>query len=328
MNGSRFFVLSLLFVFAFTLYSQGQGNIAVTDFQCFGADTFATGLNDAGQVVGWYGPFEAGQSFIKKKGGPCEKLPLVDGSAATIALGVNDPGHIVGITLPGNRGYGSGFIYEKGVYTQLDYPDAGTERSQQTCQTFAFSINNRGQIVGLYDLWRLDTNRGWVCDGPDKSFMRDSDGTFVTLQRGFADSVQTNGINPRGMTIGNYVKVDTCNPGPCKEYGYLRYPDGTTWPIVADGAWDTMPTGINPQGQIVGRYFLGPWLAPVGPCHSFFLDSKDGNPVEIRYPNARFTCIGSINAPGEVSGAWTNDDINGPWYGFVVDLNVLLPPTP
>jgi uncharacterized membrane protein len=329
MNGSKFFVLPLLFLFAFTLYSQGQGNMAVSDFQCLGRDTFAAGLNDAGQVVGWHGSFEEARGFVKqKKDGTCEELPVIAGSNATIALGINDPGQIVGITYPGSQGNGSAFLYEKGVYTVFDYPGAGSGVGQ-TCQTFAFSINNRGQIVGLYDLWKADAEKGKVCDGPDKPFLREADGTFVPLADStWTDSAQANGINPRGMTIGNYIKASTCTPGPCHENGFLRR-DGVVWPIVAaDDAVDTMPTGINAQGQIVGRYFTEPWLEAVGPCHSFFLDSIDKVPVEIKYPNAAFTCIGSINAPGEVSGAWTNDWANGPWHGFVVDLKVLLPPTP
>jgi hypothetical protein len=325
MNKYRFFVLSCLSLLVFTLASHGQAKLPATDFQCFGTDTFATGLNDAGQVVGWVGSFDAGQSFTKKKDSACDKLPNFPGATATVALGINDPGQIVGITFPGKSGYGSGFVYEKGAYKQLDYPDAGPEQSQQTCQTFAFGINNRGQIVGLYDRWRLEGGK-WVCDGPDKPFLREADGTFLTPQLGFTESAQINGINPRGLTIGNYL--DNCGSDACKEYGFLREPKGTTRIIAVEGAWDTMPTGINPQGQVVGRYFLEPWLAPVGPCHSFWLDSKDATPVEIRYPNAAYTCVGGINAPGEVSGAWTNDWAAGTWHGFVVDLDLVLSPAP
>ena len=316
MNWSRFLGVLVLFIFAFTLCSQGQGNTAVSDFQCGeSVNTFATGLSDAGQVVGWVGLFEEGQGFIKKKGGPCELLPMVPDALATIPLSINDPGQIVGITLPGNRIQGSGFLYEKGVYTLLDYPDAGPTQEQQTCQTYAFSINNRGQIVGLYDQWRQENSR-WVCDGPDKPFLREADGTFVTLPNpeGASGSVQANGINPRGSIIGNYLSGGN-------EYGYARHPDGTVRTIMPEGAVDTMTTGINPQGQIVGRYFTESWLDAIGPCHGFLLDPKDAVPVEIKYPEAEFTCVGAINAAGEVSGAFSK---NGSWHGFVEDVNVLI----
>ncbi len=326
MKSIRFCFIAVLIIVGMTIFAEAQSSPSVNSFQCSDADTFAAGLNDAGLVVGWYGAFETGQSFVRKKNGPCEAVPNVPSSTAIIALGINDPGVIVGIYFPGKEGYGSGFLYEKGVHLTFDYPDQGTTRDKQVCQTFAMGINNSGQIVGFYDFWRYDQGE-WVCNGPDKAFLRESDGTFLSIQPGFADSVQTNAINPRGMTVGNYIKVETCDPGPCKEYGYVRYPDGLTWRILPAGAWDTMPSGINSQGQVVGRYFDIPWLAPVGPCHSFFRDT-DGTIVEIKYPGAEFTCVGGINAPGEVSGAWTNDWENGPWHAFVLDLKVMLPTTP
>lgn len=316
MNRSRFLLLALVILLACTLPLQGQASKTASSFQCFATDTFATGLNDAGQVVGWYGPFDSGKGFIKKKSGDCEKLPMYPNSLATIPLGINDPGQIVGIFFSEQFPNGSGFLYEKGNFTQILYP--GT----QTCQTFAFSINNRGQIVGLYDLWKPG-NGQQVCDGPDRPFLREANGTFATIPYPdtWPDSVQANGINPRGMIIGNYLLDE-------KEYGFLLDAKGGVSTITVPGAVDVMPTGLNPQGQIVGRYFTEPWLSPVGPCHSFFLDSKGAKPVEIKYPNATYTCIGTINAPGEVSGAWTNNYASGPWYGFVADLEALLPPTP
>lgn len=318
MNGSRFFALLVVFVFAFSFYSQGQANAAVTDFQCFAENTFAAGLNDAGQVVGWVGlEFNTATGFLKKKNGSCEPL-TVDGATGTIPLGINDPGQIVGIAFTSDRPNGQAFLYEKGNYILFDYGTAGSGVGQ-TCQTWAFGINNRGQIVGLYDLWTSRDGQ-MVCDGPDYPFLREPDGTLLALSRdsNWPDSSQANAINPRGMTIGNFLGSDD------KEYGYLRYSDGTivTIPQPAN-AWDTMPTGINPQGQIVGRFFLTKTFGPVGECLGFFLDRRDGNAVEIRYPDATYTCIGAINAPGEVSGAWANN-VSGPWRSFVLDVNVLI----
>ncbi len=322
MNCPRFLGLVILFVLAFTFYSQGQGNAVVSDFQCLGKDTFAAGLNDAGQLVGWYGgspdnPFLGAQSFVKKRGQSCESLPAAPNAAATIALGINDPGQIVGIAFTADRPNGTAFLYEKGNYTLFDYGSAGSNLGQ-TCQTWAFSINNSGQIVGLYDVWTLKGEQQ-VCGGPDYPFLREADGKLVTLARdpSWTDSSQANGINPRGMVIGNYLNGD-------REDGYLRLADGKlVFPIHPQGASDTMPTGINSQGQVVGRYFTQSWLGPVGPCHGFFLDSKDSTPIEIKYPDAEYTCVGAINAPGEVSGAWAPNP-NGPWRSFVLDVKVLI----
>lgn len=322
MKCSRFFGLLVLFVFAFTFCSQGQGTTAVSDFQCFGGDTFATGLNDAGQVVGWVGDFKQGSGFVRNKGGGCEELPKFEG-AVTIPLGINDRGQIVGVAFSNQDDPGKGFLYEKGVFTLIDY----STKHSDTCQTWAFSINSRGQIVGLYDIWKSERTQ---CDGPDKPFLREADGTLVDLPypQDWPDSVQANGINPRGMIIGNYLTScasdsSSSSSSPQCEYGFLRNPEGNFVPITPQGAVDTMPTGINPQGQIVGRYFTEPWLDAIGPCHSFFMDVGQV-PVEIAHPDATYTCIGAINASGEVSGAWANT-VNGPWHSFVVDIKALLP---
>lgn len=321
MNCSRFLGLLVLFVFAFTLCSQGQANAGVTDFTCGEGGTFATGLNDVGQVVGWVGDFSTGQSFIKKKSADCILLDRMPGSAATIALGVNDPGQIVGIVFPGNHGYGNAFLLDKGEYIQLDEPTANT------CQMWAFSINNRGQIVGVYDEWK----EGNVCDGPDRPFLREANGTLVIpptlpLPPGAQDSVQANGINPRGTIIGNYLVCEP-NGSECteKEYGYVRYAsDATFITIIAKNSADTMPTGINPQGQIVGRFFDEVSTDPLGPCRSFFKENKDAVPVELKYRDAGFTCLGAINASGEVSGSWTNNPSSlSSWRSFVVDVTLL-----
>ncbi len=313
----RFCILCLL-VLAIGGLASAQTAPAVRNFRCFEADTFAAGLNDTGQVVGWYGEqFESSHGFLRKKDGACEAID-VPGANATIALGINDPGQIVGIYFSSDHQNGSAFLYEKGVYHTFDFPNPGL--TQQVCQTFAMGINNRGQIVGFYDLWRQEGS-GSVCDGPDRPFLREPDGTFVALQLGLTtDSAQINAINPRGMMVGNYLQ-DNCPENDCKEYGFLRHPEGVTTLILPESAVDAMPTGVNSQGQVVGRYFLERWLAPIGPCHSFFMDTN-GATVEISYPGASFTCVGGINAPGEVSGAWTDGD---QWYAFVVDLKALLP---
>ncbi len=316
MKRFTFGLLALLAILGFTNLAAAQAAAVASEFQCLGAHTFAAGLNDAGQVVGWYGDpsFTDSKSFVRKKNGGCEELPMVEGSTSTIALGINDPGVIVGIYFPGKEGYGSAFLYEKGAYFTFDYPGA------QVCQTFAMGINNRGQIVGLYDLWKTEDGRQ-VCDGPDIPFLREPDGTFVTLAapEGATDSAQVNGINPQGMMVGNYLAGDG-------EYGFLRHSNGATVAFHPAGAKDTMPTGINAQGEVVGRFFTEIWDAPIGPCHSFFRDTG-GSIVEIKYPDpgALHTCVGGINAPGEVSGAWFDGST---WRAFVRDLKALLPVSP
>lgn len=59
------------------------------------------------------------------------------------AIGINDGGQIVGTYEDENREYRrQGFLYDAGVFTTLDVPDAFVSQ--------AHHINDRGQIVGFY----------------------------------------------------------------------------------------------------------------------------------------------------------------------------------
>ncbi len=316
MRLEKIFLWSAVVVLTLCGASFAQANATPVDFQCAGADTFATGLNDAGQVVGWFGAFDSGTAFVKQKNSACEALPTFNGATGMVALGINDSGKIVGILFNEDNRYGTGFLFEKGSYTELKYPDA------QTCQTFPFSINNRGQIVGLYDLWRTENGQP-VCDGPDKPFLREPEGTWTTVATPaeWTDSVQLNGINARGATVGNYLS-EPCDGDSCKEYGFIRAADGSFWTFSPPDAFDTMPTGVNARGEVVGRFFLIPTLGPFGECHGFYVGAKGSPTIEIAFPGAAFTCVGGINAPGEVSGAWT--DGSG-WRGFVMELQQMIP---
>ena len=315
MKVAKFFLWSAVVVLTLCGLSIAQANATPVDFRCAGADTFATGLNDAGQVVGWYGEFSSATAFVKQKNGSCEALPTFTGVTGMAALGINDPGKIVGIAFTDESPNGTGFLYEKGVSVELKYPDANT------CQTFAFSINNRGQIVGLYDLWKDAAKT--KCDGPDKPFLREADGTWTTISTptDWKDSAQLNGINARGTTVGNYL-TETCVGNSCKEFGFVRSTDGSFWTFSVPDAFDTMPTGVNALGEVVGRFFYQEELGPIGECHGFYIEAKGTTPVEIAYPDATFTCVGGINAPGEVSGAYLN---GSGWHGFVIELKKMLP---
>jgi hypothetical protein len=75
------------------------------------------------------------------------------------------------------------------TFTTLDVPDAFA--------TFAFKINNAGQIVGLYVENNPDhTNHGFLYDG----------GVFTTLDVPFPDAIHTQalGINDREQIVGVY----------------------------------------------------------------------------------------------------------------------------
>jgi probable HAF family extracellular repeat protein len=118
----------------------------------FGAGffTFATGINDSGQIVGSYDSRGRGfpnHGFLYSGG----TYTTIDDPAApglTNAWGINDAGQIVG-DYQDNTGVVHGFLYSGGTFTNIDDPLAvASDFSGQT--TVAQGIDAAGDIVGYY----------------------------------------------------------------------------------------------------------------------------------------------------------------------------------
>jgi probable HAF family extracellular repeat protein len=64
-------------------------------------------------------------------------------ASLTFPFGINNRGHVVGLYLDANQ-VRHGFLYKNGVLTTIDHPLASSD-------TQADDLNDRGQIVGLYE---------------------------------------------------------------------------------------------------------------------------------------------------------------------------------
>jgi len=102
--------------------------------------TVPSGINDAGQIVGWYG--SGVQHGFLYSGGAYTTLDDPLSTIATFATGINDAGQIVGY-YEDSSGVDHSFLYSDGKYTAFDDP-------MGAAGTFANSINDRGQVVGFY----------------------------------------------------------------------------------------------------------------------------------------------------------------------------------
>jgi hypothetical protein len=67
----------------------------------------------------------------------------VPGASLTFPFGINNRGHVRGL-LHGCQPNLHGFLYKNGVLTTIDHPLASSD-------TQAHDLNDRGQIVGLYE---------------------------------------------------------------------------------------------------------------------------------------------------------------------------------
>jgi hypothetical protein len=101
----------------------------------------ATGLNDAGTVVGFY-QYDAGGDFAAFSDIAGLVTPFqFPSSLSTQALGINNLGEIVGDYIDGG-GAMHGFLDNAGAFMTLDFPGS--------LATTANGINALGQIVGFY----------------------------------------------------------------------------------------------------------------------------------------------------------------------------------
>ena len=209
-----------------------------------GQGTDGLGLNDLGQIVGWYwdttpNPISGfnEHGFLLSNG----KYTTIDEPHAvgvTVAESLNDSGQIVGTYLDAKSVY-HGFLLSHGTYTTLSDPKAGTGAQQGT---FASGINSLGKIVGSY----VDSH------GLVHGFLLTS-GTYTTLDDpngvGRTDVVAINGS---GQIVGYYQDAHSVFHGFLLANGkYTTFNE----PKAATGASQgTFPQGINVSGKIVGSF--------------------------------------------------------------------------
>lgn len=210
-------------------------------------------------------------------------------------------------------------------FTTIDYPGASA--------TFAWAVNNKGDVGGLYVL-PDGTRHGFVWSGghissvdypgaantevyginDDGDLVGDyynasgvthgfvlSKGRFVTVDIPGAATAALAGINNHGAVIATYnVTANDSLPraaviagGVIRRYAY-------------PGAAYTSGNGLNDAGDIVGNYNIG------GVTHGFSL--VNGKATAIDFPNATFTGTYGISNSGDLAGRYT---LNGVTHGYV-----------
>ena len=143
----------------------------------------ASGINDAGDIVGAYGsPFLPAQAILRRDGVIEPIHP--PGSLRSRALGINNVGQIVGDfnDVDGTHG----FSLEGGIYTTIDFPGAAN--------TSLFAINDLGQIVGSISSAGETPLHGFLLDG----------GTFTAIMVPDAIWTEVTGINNLGDAVGRF----------------------------------------------------------------------------------------------------------------------------
>jgi probable HAF family extracellular repeat protein len=182
--------------------------------------TWATGINDSGEIVGYFDDSKGTHGFVYVEG-QFNKIDVPGVSGNTLAMRINNSGHIVG-TVGGTHG----FLDVSGNFSTFDFPSA--------TGTFANGINDGGQIVGTYNLSERPV-------GPVHGFLYVGS-TFTTIDDPHSDSTSLWDINNTGLIVGS-----------TGSQGFLKSGESFS-PIDAPGAIFPEPLGIDNDGRIVGRF--------------------------------------------------------------------------
>lgn len=168
---------------------------------------------------------------------------------------------------------------ESFIFARVDFADAQT--------TVLTSINNAGDIVGIYEM-----------PGIRQSFIRHQDGSFTPFDFPKTKDVTTaTGINNTGEVIGFYYdNRKGCNGNPA--HGFVRNKDGSFISFTYPGAHQTYPNGINDKKEVVGSYFDCDGLT------RGFILRPDGTFSPLDYPDAASTIPMGINNSEEITGYW------------------------
>lgn len=229
------------------------------------ASTVTSGINNVGQIVGFYSNTsgiaqDSGteQGFLLS-GGTFNPINF-PGATATEAAGLNDVSQIVGVLNPYLSGE-SGFLLSGGVFSNISAPGI-------TGGAWVFGINDVGQILG----------DGWLLSG----------GAYSTIQVPGSIDTFPRGINNAGEIVGGF---DDATGG----HGFLRSSDGSFTTLDVPGGFGTEALGLNDNGEIVGQYHLN--------GNAFGFVYSGGAFTTLHIPGSTATVVPfSVNNSGQLVG--------------------------
>jgi probable HAF family extracellular repeat protein len=243
-------------------------------------ETVCMGINDGGNVVGYYVDDSGVYHGFLLKNGTFTTLTFPD-AGSTLAYGINDFDQIVG-----SYGGGDGFEVSGGHYISGSIDDPNSDGLN-----YVWDITDAGEIVGSYN----DASG-------DLHGFTDIGGAFTTIDVPNAETTEIFGINRQGQLVG--IAEDHAR----NEYGF-RYTNGRFLVFSFPGAGWTSANRINDQGEIVGSYAT----SASGPFSGF--TQTGGVFATVVFPGSTGTEVLGLNNAGTIVGQYT--DASGVIHGFV-----------
>jgi uncharacterized membrane protein len=150
------------------------------------------GINDMGDIVGYYNATTGGWAGFLYKGGIFTSF-RAPGETNTFATGVNNIGQIVGYTIPDpSTRQHHGFLYDGTKFITVDVAPATAPGANGTTP---YKINNLGAVTGQFQ-------------PPAQlplAFTYFNDGGLVTYEIPSANATGFGGINSNGTVVGSYI---------------------------------------------------------------------------------------------------------------------------
>lgn len=218
------------------------GTLRVLDAPPGYASSWATGVNDRGDVVGIAAagdPANTPQRAFLYSAGQSRALGTL-GGAWSAAAAINNAGQIIG-TSANAAGQSRAFLYQDGIMTDLSSKVPGGIAIDP------HDINARGDITGT-----------WVIDGEPRAFLYAA-GAWTDLGDIGGLNADGRSLNDQGWVTGNATRVDN------RIAPFLYTADsGMRELTLPNDAFQLIGRGINNRGDVVGDGY-----SDHGPCCTF-----------------------------------------------------------